>query len=157
MSNKARNDKASILVDVENLLDVFEPAFMLMPKIRRIHGAAVRMEDAAYDIIDHFTVAYEMGADEWQEKRREVSRMLGAYGRMQSCFKRLMKVDIDTQKISGSEHKGQMGMFSDHTKLAIAQSMERIEEGIIKWRKSIRTPNIIPDGGSALSGQEGHR
>ena len=40
MSNKATNDKGSILVDVEELLDAFEPAFMRMPKIRRIHGAA---------------------------------------------------------------------------------------------------------------------
>lgn len=58
MSNKAKNDKGSILVDIENLLDAFEPAFMRMPKIRRIHGAAVRMEDAAYDIIHYFTIAY---------------------------------------------------------------------------------------------------
>lgn len=76
MSNKARNDKGSILVDVENLLDVFEPAFMRMPKIRRIHGAAVRMEDAAYDIIHYFTIAYEMTADEAQEKKRYVKERL---------------------------------------------------------------------------------
>lgn len=137
MSNKARNDKGSILVDVEALLDVFEPAFMLMPKVRRLHGAAVRMEDAAYDIIDFFTVAYEMGPDEAKEKKRIVNRMLGAYGRMQSCFKRLVKIDINTQKVSSDESKGKMGMFSDHTKLEIAKCMEKIEEGIVKWRKSI--------------------
>lgn len=139
MSNKAINDKGSILIDTERLLDYFEPAFMRMPKIRRIHGAAVRMEDAAYDIIHYFTVAYEMEADEAQEKKRLVSHMLGAYGRMQSCFKRLMKVDIDTQKSSKEECKGEMCLFSDFTKLAIAQCMEKIEEGIIKWRKSIKT------------------
>lgn len=139
MSNKARNDKGSILVDVENLLDVFEPAFMRMPKIRRIHGAAVRMEDAAYDIIHYFTIAYEMTADEAQEKKRYISQMLGAFGRMQSCFKRLMKIDLDTMKRSNAENKGEFCLFSDKIKLAIAMSMERIEEGIVKWRNSIKS------------------
>lgn len=157
MSNKAKNDKGSILVDVENLLDAFEPAFMLMPKIKRLHGAAVRMEDAAYDLIDHYSIAYSLTVDEWEEKKREINKMIGAYGRMQSCFKRLMKIDIDTQKISGPEAIGQMGMFSNHTKLVIAQCMERIEEGIIKWRRSIKAPDIISAGRSAQDEQEGLR
>ena len=92
MGNRAKNDKGSILIDVENLLDVFEPAFMRMPKIRRIHGAAVRMEDAAYDLIHYFTIAYEMGNDDPIRKKHYVGQMLGAYGRMQSCFKRLIKL-----------------------------------------------------------------
>lgn len=144
MGNRAKNDKGSILVDIEKLLDVFEPAFMRMPKIRRIHGSAVRMEDAAYDIIHYFTIAYEMGQDEAAEKRKYVAQMLGAYGRMQSCFKRLMKIDIDTMKKSDEDSKGEMCLFSDSTKLAIAQCMERIEEGIIKWRKSIKVSRIMP-------------
>ena len=86
-----------------------------------------------------------MGPDEAKEKKVEISRMLGAYGRMQSCFKRLMKIDIDTQKCSSEECKGVPGFFSDKTKLKIAKSMERLEEGIIKWRKSIRTPSIMPE------------
>lgn len=143
MSNKAKNDKGSILIDVENLLDAFEPAFMRMPKIRRIHGAAVRMEDAAYDIIHYFTIAFEMSNDEWEEKRRIVSQMLGAYGRMQSCFKRLMKVDLDTMKRSQAESKGEQCLFSDSTKLTVALNMERIEEGIKKWRKSIKSSSIM--------------
>ena len=154
MGNKAKNDKGSILVDVEALLDAFEPAFMNMPKIRRIHGAAVRMEEAIYDIIEHYTIAYEMGPDEAAEKRREIYRMLGAYGRAQLCFKRLMRIDIDTQRRSGPESRGAMCLFSDRTKLAIAQSMERIEEGIRKWRSSVKMPLIIPAGRSAGDQQE---
>lgn len=143
MSNKARNDKGSILIDVENLLDVFEPCFMRMPKIRRIHGSAVRMEDAAYDLIHYYHIAYEMGPDEAREKRHYITQMIGAYGRMQSCFKRLMKVDIDTQKRSNPENKGEMNLFSDTAKLAMAQSMERIEEGIRKWRSSVKLSRIM--------------
>ena len=150
MSNKAKNDKGSILVDVEAMLDVFEPCFMRMPKIRRLHGAAVRMEDAAYDIIHYFSIAYEMGNDEAQEKRYIISQMLGAFGRMQSCFKRLMKVDIQTQKISNPNAKGQMCLFSDSAKLAIAKHMEKIEEGIIKWRSSVKASRIMPDERSAV-------
>lgn len=150
MSNRARNDKGSILVDVEELLDVFEPAFMRMPKIRRIHGAAVRMENACYDLIFYYTIAFELdNKGEAVEKIRYIERMLGAYGIVQSCFKRLMKVDIDTQKRSQAESKGEMHLFSDSAKLAIARSMERIEEGIVKWRKSIKASRIISDGRSA--------
>jgi len=149
MSNKAKNDKGSILVDVEAMLDVFEPCFLRMPKIRRLHGAAVRMEDAAYDIIHYFSIAYEMGNDEAKEKRHYISQMLGAYGRMQSCFKRLMKVDIQTQKISNPDAKGQLYLFSDSAKLAIAKHMEKIEEGIIKWRSSVKTSRIMSDERSA--------
>ena len=143
MGNKARCDKGSILIDVENLLDVFEPCFMRMPKIRRIHGAAVRMEEAAYDLLHYYHIAYEMGADEAREKRYYIEQMIGAFGRMQSCFKRLMKVDIDTQKRSNPENKGEMSLFSDSAKLAIAKSMERIEEGIRKWRSSVKLSHIM--------------
>lgn len=139
MSNKARNDKGSILVDVERLLDIYEPVFMRMPKIRRIHGAAVRMEEAAYDIIRNFSIAYEMAADEAEEKKRYVSHMIGDFGIMQSCFKRLMKVDLDTMKSSNPNAKGELGLFSDKVKLAIAMCMESIEKGIIKWRSSIKS------------------
>ena len=153
MGNKAKNDKGSILIDVENLLDVFEPAFMRMPKIRRIHGAAVRMEDAAYDIINYFSIAYELSnrEDEIVEKKHYISLMLGAYGRMQSCFKRLMKVDLDTMKSTtcSDEEKGKMCLFSDKAKLAIAQNMERIEEGIIKWRNSLKISRVISNEWSA--------
>lgn len=57
---------------------------MRMPKIRRIHGAAVRMEEAAYDMIDYFHIAYEFNnkEDEIFIKRKYIIKMLGAYGRM---------------------------------------------------------------------------
>lgn len=156
MGNRATHDKGSILVDVENLLDVFEPAFMRMPKIRRIHGAAVRMEEAAYDIIRYFHIAYQMSGNESIEKRYYISQMLGAYGVLQSCFKRLMKVDMDTMKKSDKDSVGQMHLFSDSAKLQIAQYMERIQEGIVKWRNSTKTSNII-SGERSVFGQEVHQ
>lgn len=146
-SSRAKKDKGSILVDLEQLLDVFEPAFMRMPKIRRIHGAAVRMEEAAYDMIDYFHIAYEFNnkEDEIFIKRKYIIKMLGAYGRMQSCFKRLMKIDMDTMKSTtcGEKDKKSMCLFSDSAKLAIAKSMEKIEEGIIKWRNSLKVSRVI--------------
>lgn len=138
MSNQANNDKSSILVDVENLLDVYEPAFLRMPKTRRIHGAAVRMEEAAYDLIDFFSTAYDLPNGD--EKRYWVLRMVGAYGRMQSAFKRLMKVKVDTQvsTTTGESDASRMNLLSDSVKLEIAMYMERIEKGIIKWKNSIK-------------------
>ncbi len=149
MGNKARNDKGSILVDVERLLDAFEPAFMNMPKIRRIHGAAVRLEEAAYDIIDYFSIAYELGStrEEIEEKLQYVAKMIGAFGRMQSCFKRLMKIKIDTQKKTNKEAEGErkeeMYLFSDSTKLEMARCMESMEKGIKKWRSALRNSRIM--------------
>ena len=127
------------MVDTEALLDVFEPAFMTMPKIRRIHGAAVRMEEAAYDIIKHYYIAYNLDdEDELKEKEHYIREMIGSFGILQSSFKRLMKVKIDTQKKSDPEAVQQMGMFTDKVKLDLAKSMERIEEGMLKWKNSIK-------------------
>jgi len=149
MANKAKNDKGSILVDIEAMLDVFEPCFMRMPKVRRLHGAAVRMEDAAYDMIHFFSIAYELSSSELDVKYYYIRQMLGAFARMQSCFKRLMKVNIDTQKTSAACTAGQVGLFSDSAKLAIARHMEKIEEGINKWRNSVRSQCIMSDERSA--------
>lgn len=158
MGNKAKNDKNSILIDTENILDVFEPAFMRMPKIRRIHGSAVRFEDACYDLIDNFYRANELTnrKEEISDKIKYSSAVVGAFGRMQSTFKRLMKIDLDNQKVSSEEAKGKMCLMSDGVKLEIARNMERLEEGIVKWRGSLRSSRIMFGQWSAEK-QEGGR
>lgn len=142
---KMKNDKGSVLIDAERLLDTYEPAFMNMPKIMRIHGPAVRMEEAVYDLIDNFYIAYELGTSqqEIEEKLAYIAKMIGAYGRMQTAFKRLCKIKIDSQKKSSPEAIGQMSLLSDNVKLEVARCMERIEEGIIKWRSSLRASRIM--------------
>ena len=61
-----------------------------------------------------------------------------------------MKIDIDTMKSTTcGEDKNKMYLFSDKAKLAIAQNMERIEEGIIKWRNSLKISRVISNEWSA--------
>lgn len=143
MSNKAANSKESILADVKELLKILDTAIKRMPKMYRQHGAAIRMEQAGYDIIHHFTVAYNCK----EVRLYEIQQMFGAYGRMIAAFEILMYVKLDTQKSSDPQNVGQIGLFSDSCKLALARRMERIEEGISKWHNAIKVSTSRLDAG----------
>ena len=134
MSNKARNSKESILTDTKELLKILDTAIKRMPKMYRQHGAAIRMEQAGYDIIHHFTIAYNCK----EVRIDEIRMMFGAYGRLIAAFEILMAVRLDTQKSSNHENSGKMGLFTDTCKLAIARQIERIEEGVVKWHNAIK-------------------
>ena len=58
-SNRANNDKDSILADAKNLLYILYPAVERMRKIDRIEGAPMEMKRAAVNIIRHFSIAKE--------------------------------------------------------------------------------------------------
>lgn len=152
MSNKAKNDRDSILIDTIELLKVYEPAFARLPKIRRIHGSAVEMKNAAWNIIRNFHIAKRCGNDELEIKKHHLNKMIGEYGVMQTAFIMLMSVTIDTQKSSSEDCIGQMYLFSDSVKLAIARNMEKIEEGIMKWKNSIKSNNIMSGARSVQTG-----
>lgn len=134
MSNSARRCKESILADTEELIKVLDPAILTMPKIRRLHGAAIRMETAAYDLIDCFHVAYNC-----PEARLEyIQKMFGTYGRMQTAFSILLQQKQDCQKSSNKENVGSMGLFTLRASHAIARQMERIKEGIKKYHSATK-------------------
>ena len=118
-NNKARNDKGSILADVKNLLAVLHPAIQRMPKIERIEGAPCEMKRACYDMISHFTTAIEC-----PEVRMEyIHRMFGDFGIILATFELCI----------------QLGLFTDSDKVRIAVQLERIEEGVRKWRSATRS------------------
>ena len=118
-SNKAKRDKGSILADTKNLLRVLHPALQHMPKIERIEGAPVEMKRACYDLIRHFTVAMEC-----QEVRLHyIHKMISDFGVALASFELCI----------------QFGLFVDSDKLRIAIQLERIEEGIKKWRNATRS------------------
>lgn len=120
-TNKAKNDKDSILADTKNLLGILYPAMQRMPKIERIEGAPVEMRRAAINIIHNFCIAKE-----YQEVRHEYIRhMLGEFGVLLSVF----EICIN------------QGLFTDSDKLKIAIQLERIEEGVKKWRNALRSQN----------------
>ena len=91
-----------------------------MPKIERIEGAPAKMKEACYDIIDHYTVAIEC-----QEVRlSHIREMFGDFGKLLAAF------DLCIE----------FGLLTDTDQLCIAAQLERIEEGIRKWRNATRSP-----------------
>ena len=117
--NKARNDKDSILADAKNLLYILYPAIQRMPKIKRIEGAPAEMKKAAQNIIRHFHIAKEC-----QEVRMDhIREMFGDYGVLLSNFELCIA----------------QGLLTDSDKLRIAIQLDRIEEGVRKWRNAARS------------------
>ena len=90
-----------------------------MPKIERIEGSPTEMKRACYDLIRHFTVAMEC-----QEVRLHyIHKMISDFGVVLASFELCI----------------QFGLFVDSDKLHIAIKLERIEEGIKKWRNATRS------------------
>ena len=117
--HKAHNDKDSILADSKNLLFILHPAVQRMPKIERIEGAPVEMKRALQGIIRHFSIAKEC-----QEVRvQHIREIFGEFGILLANFELCIA----------------QGLFTDKDKLRIAAQLERIEEGVRKWRNAARS------------------
>ncbi len=116
--NKAHNDKDSILADAKNILYILHPVIQRMPKIERIEGAPVEMKRALQGIIRNFSIAKEC-----QEVRVEhIREIFGEFGILLANFELCVK----------------QGLIADKDKLRIATQLERIEEGVRKWRNATR-------------------
>lgn len=118
-SNKANRDKGSILADVKNLLYVLHPALQRMPKIERIEGAPHEMKTACYSLIRHFATAMECP----EVRLQNIHEMFADFGSLLASFELAI----------------QFGLFTDSDKLRIAIQLERIEEGVRKWRNATRS------------------
>ena len=117
--HKAHNDKDSILADAKNLLFILHPSVQRMPKIERIEGAPVEMKRALQGIIRHFSIAKEC-----QEVRvQHIREIFGEFGILLANFELCIA----------------QGLFTDKDKLRIAAQLERIEEGVRKWRNAARS------------------
>lgn len=117
--NRAKNDKDSILADVKNLLFILHPAIQSMPKIERIEGAPQEMKRALHSMIRNFSIAKE-----YREARAECIReMIGNFGVLLANFELCVV----------------QGLMTNKTQLAVAVQLERIEEGIKKWRNAQRS------------------
>ena len=116
--NRARRDKDSILADAKNLMFVLYGCIQRMPKIERIEGAPVEMKHATIAIIKSFTIAKECP----EVRLREIHKMFGEYGCLIASF------DICIVE----------GLLTDSDKLRIAGILERMDEGIKRWRSASR-------------------
>ncbi len=119
--NKAKRDKDSILADTKNLLYVLYGSIQRMPKIERIEGAPMEMKRAANGIVESFTVAKECP----EVRLQEIHKIFGCYGRLLANF------DLCIVQ----------GLMTDSDKVRLATILERIDEGIKRWRNASRTLN----------------
>ena len=117
-SNKAKRDKDSILVEVKKLLEIYHPVFNRFPKIERIDGCAREFRNACYDMIRHFCVAYYCN----EAKAENIHLMIGDFGVMMASFDLLRDFGIATNK----------------DLYLIAERLTRIEDGIGRWRSSLK-------------------
>ena len=90
-----------------------------MPKIERIEGAPVELKRSAQNIIRHFSIAKE-----YQDARQgQIREMFGEFGILLANFELCIS----------------QGLLTDKDKLRIAVQLERIEEGVRKWRNAARS------------------
>ena len=115
--NRANRDRTSILADAKNLLKKLIPMIQRMPKIERIEGAPQMMKQATCGIIENVTIAMNC-----PDVRKEyIQKMFGNYGLLLAAFEVIIF----------------QGLLTDGDKLAICESLERIEEGVKKWHRSL--------------------
>ena len=117
--NKATRDKDSILANVKNLLLILTPAIQAMPKIERIEGAPREMKLACCNMIRYYSIAKEAT----EVRLENIHKMIGEFGVLLAAF----EICITT------------GLLTEKTSLAIAEQLERIEEGVKKWRNAARS------------------
>ena len=117
-SNKAARDKNSILVDIKKLLEIYHPVYQKMPKIERIDGCARELKCALYDMLRHFSIAYNCP----EVRVENIRLMIGDYGVVMAAFDLVRNFGIATNK----------------DLYLMAERLSRIEEGIGRWRNSTR-------------------
>lgn len=115
--NKARRSKDSILADTQNLLLIYQGIYNTFPKIDRIDGAAAEFKRAAWDIVRNFKMAKECP----EVKEGCIRQIFGCYG--------IMDVALRTMD--------ELHLLTDKQFFAIAEKMEKIEEGVRKWKRSL--------------------
>ena len=117
-TSKASRDKDSILVDVKKLLEIYHPVYQRMPKIERIDGCARELKDALYDMIRHFCIAYNCP----EAKAENIRLMIGDFGVVMATFDLVRN----------------FGIATDKDLYLMAERLTRIEDGIGRWRNSLR-------------------
>ncbi len=118
--NKAQRDPfVDIPAEAKEMLRHIHPAVQHMPKAERMDGAGAELKRAAYAIIREYYMAYY--APSRKVKGEHILQMVGWYGHLQAAL----------------EIACRQGVLMDRFRLPIAERMERIEEGILKWNSSM--------------------
>ena len=118
------------------------PAIQHMPKGERMDGVGADLKRAALAIIREYYMAYY--AQDPETKAAHILEMVGWFGYLQAV------VEIACKQ----------GILLARFRLPIAERMERIEEGVIKWNSSTSARRQDPanaPGGPSPSGAAGQR
>lgn len=121
-SNKTKRDKDSILIDVKQLIKLYHPIYQRMPKIERIDGCAREMKVALYDMVRHFYIAYNCP----EAKADNIRLMIADFGIVMTCFDLIRDFGIATAQ----------------DLYLMAERLARIEEGIGRWRTSLKQKTL---------------
>ena len=141
--NKANRDAyRSIPAEVKEMLRFLHPAIQHMPKIERVDGVGAVLRKTAYELIEEYGMSYY--ARDPKVKAEHALAMVGKFATLQAAF----------------EVSCLLGVMKDGFKLSIAMRMERIQEGVMKWKNSqsaqrqesgTGTPSDQGDGGQPAS------
>lgn len=126
--NKAKNAKESILVDAKALINIMQPAWRNMKRMERIDGVGGVFRKAVLQIIYHFSIARACP----EARDENIRKMIGCYGLATAMF--------DLLRTTNSVTDVQLYLMSER--------LQRIEEGVIKWRNSLKS-SPTPPGAAA--------
>ena len=119
ITNSAQNDKDSILVETKLLLQYLHEIRAQVPKVFRMYGAFEQMRQSALTIIREFYIGREFK----EERVAHIKVLMGEYGVLVAMFEECCNHE----------------MFTDTWKYNISCRLDRMEEGIKKWRNATRS------------------
>ena len=114
--NGAQNDKDSIIVEAKNLLKTLHFLSPNISVIQRREGAYHEMKMATLDLIKMFCKARSNP----EMRQMYIDDMIGDMGVTDAMFDECI----------------QLGVLTDKMKLKIARHMDRMDEGIKRWRNA---------------------
>lgn len=114
--NGAQNDKDSILVEAKNLLRTLHFLSPNISVVQRREGAYHEMKMATLDLIKMFCKARSNP----ELRQMYIDDMIGDMGVTDAMFDECI----------------QLGVLTDKMKLQIARHMDRMDEGIKRWRNA---------------------
>lgn len=114
--NGAQNDKDSILVEAKNLLKTLHFLAPDITTLQRREGAYHEMKQAALNLIRLFCKARSNP----ELRQMYIDDMIGEMGVIDAMFDECI----------------QLGALTDKMKLKIARHMDRMDEGIKRWRNA---------------------
>ena len=118
--NGAQNDKDSILVEAKKLLAILHYALPNVPKIYRQQSAYSHMIQAALTIIEEFHLAREYKEDRILHQKRMAAKYAVLSAMLEEC--------------------DELGYVTKADELKICQILDRMDDGIRRWKSVTRSP-----------------